>query len=110
MRPRLAWAAGVALAAACMHEPVRFASSNGLAAAVATLELPPDAAVLVGSGDIADCETPAGAAATGELIGLVLQRAPDALVFTTGDHAYPDGAPEEFAACYAPRWGAFNAR
>ena len=103
-------AAAAALAVACMHEPVRFASSNGLAAAVATLELPPDAAVLVGSGDIADCETPAGAAATGELIGLVLQRAPDALVFTTGDHAYPDGAPEEFAACYAPRWGAFNAR
>jgi len=102
-------AAGVLLAG-CKHEPVRIVPSNGLAAAVATLDLPADAAVLVGTGDIADCDAPAGAEATGELIELVLERAPGAIVFTTGDHAYPDGSPQQFAECYDPAWGAFNAR
>ncbi|HEX6992674.1 MAG TPA: metallophosphoesterase [Gammaproteobacteria bacterium] len=106
----LAVAAAAALLAGCLHEPVRIAGSNVLAAAVATLDLPEDAAVLVGGGDIADCEDLAGARATAELIALVLARAPEAVVFTTGDHAYPRGTPHEFTACYAPTWGRFNAR
>lgn len=30
-------------------------------------------------------------------------------VITTGDHAYPDGAPDAFARWYAPTWGRFRA-
>ena len=93
-----------------MHEPVQIVSNDALAAAVASLDIPDDAAVLVGSGDIADCEAREGARATGALIRSVLERAPGAIVFTTGDHAYPDGSPEQFAECYAPVWGEFNAR
>lgn len=109
-------ARGIALAAAagllpgCLHAPARYAGGNALAAAVAALELPEDAAVLVGGGDIADCDDLAGARATAELIELVLERATEAIVFTTGDHAYPSGTPTEYAACYAPTWGRFNAR
>src|SRR5690606_39677 len=109
-------ARGIALAAAagllpgCLHAPARYAGGNALAAAVAALELPEDAAVLVGGGDIADCDDLAGARATAELIELVLARATEAIVFTTGDHAYPSGTPTEYAACYAPTWGRFNAR
>jgi len=106
----LALAAAASLVSGCMHEPVRFAGGNALAAAVATLDLPEGAAVLVGGGDIADCDDLAGPRATAELIELVLARAPEAIVFTTGDHAYPRGTPDEFAACYAPTWGRFNAR
>src|SRR5690606_9409366 len=108
-RPPGSWPAGFVcaaglVAAGCMHEPLMNASDDVLAAAIAVVDLTSDAAVLVGSGDIADCEHPEGAAATGTLIRRVLERSPDAIVFTTGDHAYPDGAPEEFARCYEPAW------
>lgn len=109
-RGRLLITSAGVLLAACVHEPTQIVSGNGLAAVVATLDFPDDGAVLVGTGDIADCESLAGAEATGELIVLVLERRPDAIVFTTGDHAYPDGAPEQFAECYDPVWGSFNAR
>lgn len=106
----LSMIAAASLLGGCAHEPVQIVSNDALAAAVASLEIPSDAAVLVGTGDIADCDQLDGARATGALVRFVLERAPDALVFTTGDHAYPDGTPEEFADCYAPVWGDFNAR
>src|SRR5690606_1367134 len=93
----LSMIAAAALLGGCAHEPVQIVSNDALAAAVASLEIPSDAAVLVGTGDIADCDQLDGARATGALVRFVLERAPDALVFTTGDHAYPDGTPEEFA-------------
>jgi hypothetical protein len=60
--------------------------------------------VLVGAGDIADCESP-GAAATAKLV----DRIPGA-VFTLGDNAYPAGSTEQYADCYAPTWGRFKDR
>ena len=101
--------AATVLLGGCLHAPVDIAPQAALAATIESLDLG-DAAVLVGTGDIADCDDLAGAAATGELIRRVLDSHPEALVFTTGDHAYPDGSPEEFAACYEPVWGDFNAR
>lgn len=57
---------------------------------------------IMGAGDIAgDVED---ATATADLIRAA---DPDA-VFTTGDHAYPDGSPSEFAAKYDPTWGSFK--
>jgi hypothetical protein len=60
--------------------------------------------VFVGAGDIAECELP-GAEATARL----LDRIPGT-VFTTGDHAYYRGAPDEFARCYEPTWGRHRTR
>lgn len=57
---------------------------------------------IMGAGDIA--RHPEAATATAELI-----RAgnPDA-VFTTGDNAYPAGAPSDYAEIYEPTWGSFR--
>ncbi|HKA56274.1 MAG TPA: metallophosphoesterase [Candidatus Binatia bacterium] len=60
--------------------------------------------VLVGAGDIADCDTP-GAAATAALLDDI-----PGTVFTAGDNVYPDGTTDEFRACYAPTWGRHLAR
>ncbi len=55
--------------------------------------------VLVGAGDIAQCETH-GAEATATLLDHIA-----GTVFTAGDNAYPDATAEQFRACYAPTWG-----
>jgi len=57
------------------------------------------AAVLVGAGDIADCQDLSGAEATAQL----LEKIPGT-VMAVGDLAYPDGKPENFA-CYDKTWG-----
>jgi acid phosphatase type 7 len=64
-------------------------------------------AVLVGAGDIANCEIAggSGAAATARL----LDRTPGT-VFTVGDHAYPSGTAKQFQDCYEPAWGRHKAR
>jgi hypothetical protein len=60
--------------------------------------------VLVGAGDIADCDSPASAE-TAKLIEGIAGN-----VFTAGDNAYPDGTAGQFARCYDPTWGQFKAR
>jgi acid phosphatase type 7 len=60
--------------------------------------------VLVGAGDIADCNT-SGAAATAAL----LDRQPGT-VFTAGDNAYQYGSEENFRDCYGPTWGRHRSR
>jgi len=63
--------------------------------------------VLVGAGDIANCDLAngEGAVATGRL----LDQFPG-LIFTVGDHAYSHGTAREFRDCYDPRWGRFKDR
>jgi len=58
----------------------------------------------MGAGDIADAEPDARATAD-----LIRAASPDA-VFTTGDNAYPDGAPADYARAYESTWGAFRDR
>lgn len=73
---------------------------------------PPPAAsgaVLVGAGDIAECQTE-GDEATAALLDEVVEDHPDAAIFTTGDNAYPDGAYDEFVDCYGPSWGRHRSR
>jgi hypothetical protein len=60
--------------------------------------------VLVGAGDIADCDG-TGAEATARLLDAI-----PGTVFTLGDNAYDDGSAAEFAACYDPTWGRHRAR
>jgi hypothetical protein len=62
------------------------------------------AVVLVGAGDIADCDSP-GDEATAALLDSIT-----GTVFTAGDNAYESGTPEQFTACYDPSWGRHKAR
>lgn len=61
--------------------------------------------VLVGAGDIADCNDLSGAEATGKILDEI-----PGTVFTVGDNAYPSGTAEQFAKCYDPTWGRQKAR
>jgi calcineurin-like phosphoesterase family protein len=70
-----------------------------------TSSIPPsDDIVFVGAGDIAECPTQ-GDEQTADLIDEVVANHPDAVVFTTGDNAYPDGSYQEYIECYGPSWG-----
>jgi hypothetical protein len=60
--------------------------------------------VLVGAGDIAECDGP-GAEQTAQLLDTIA-----GTVFTAGDNAYPDGSSADFARCYDPTWGRHKAR
>src|SRR5512143_1733638 len=60
--------------------------------------------VFVGAGDIGWCG--GGPQDT----GVLLDRFPDAVVFTTGDNAYPDGSVTDYQNCYDPFWGRFKDR
>jgi hypothetical protein len=74
------------------------------AAAPTGYPVPADAVVLVGAGDIADCDTEADEATAALLDNIA------GTVFTTGDNVYSSGTPEQFASCYAPSWGRHKAR
>lgn len=67
-----------------------------------------EAAVLVGAGDIASCESD-GDEITADLIGQVAATAEELVVFTAGDNAYESGTLQEFNECYDPTWGQFKA-
>ena len=66
------------------------------------------ASVLIGAGDIADCDYP-GRLATAALVDSVLRADSVAHVhdevFTAGDNAYPSGSAGDFASCWGPSWG-----
>ena len=66
------------------------------------------ASVLIGAGDIGNCNNP-GARATAVLMDSVLRADSAAKVhdeaFTLGDNAYPGGSVQDFAQCFAPTWG-----
>ncbi|MFP5370851.1 MAG: metallophosphoesterase [Actinomycetes bacterium] len=57
---------------------------------------------IMGAGDIAGSLLDAGS--TGDLI----RAANPDFVFTTGDNAYPDGTPTNYAQRYDPSWGSFK--
>ena len=67
--------------------------------------LPANAFILVGAGDIASCASRAGAVATAALIDQI-----PGTVFAAGDLAYEGGTYEEFETCYEPAWGRFKQR
>ena len=71
----------------------------------------PQIAYFVGAGDIADC-TSVGAdgGAHGEATAKLIDRMPEAFVFTAGDNAYFLGNAADYRDCYKPRWGRFLSR
>ena len=65
--------------------------------------------VLVGAGDIADCD--GHEEATARLVeGVIRSGYQDVGVFVAGDAAYESGTDEEFRECYDPTWGRFKER
>ena len=98
---------GVAILVRPGGEPGRpTATSPGSSAPVSTARVSPasvapatGSAVLVGAGDIADCD------ATGDEATALLLDGIDGTVFTLGDNAYEDGTLAEYRACYDPTWG-----
>jgi hypothetical protein len=62
------------------------------------------AAVLVGAGDIASCDS-RGDRATAKLLGNIR-----GTVFAAGDNAYENGSLSEYRSCYGPTWGRYKNR
>ena len=60
--------------------------------------------VLVGAGDIADCNTIRDDATANQLDSI------PGTVFADGDNAYPNGTATNFTDCYDPTWGRHKAR
>jgi calcineurin-like phosphoesterase family protein len=71
------------------------------------------AAVLIGAGDIAQCQTRADEA-TAAVVDSVLKADSVAgvhdAVFTLGDHAYPVGSDADFQQCFGSSWGSSSRR
>src|SRR5207244_4297075 len=89
---------GVAAGSATMT-----ATSEAQSGTSAITVTPPSASVvLVGAGDIADCNPGGPTAALLDNIA--------GTVFTAGDNAYSNGTASEFASCYDPSWGRHKAR
>ena len=63
-----------------------------------------DEPVLVGAGDISECNSN-----NDELTAQLLDTIPGT-VFTTGDNAYGEGTLEEYNNCYGPTWGRHKER
>ena len=91
----------VCLLAGCSGSPVRPEASLSAPTAAAVTSAP---AVLVGSGDIARCDS-RGTIATAKLLDGIA-----GTVFTTGDNVYDNGTAAEYQACYEPSWGRHKAR
>jgi hypothetical protein len=64
-----------------------------------------ESVVLVGAGDIANCDLLGGARATAALLDEI-----EGTIFTLGDHAYPRGTARQFKDCYEPTLGRHKAR
>lgn len=63
-----------------------------------------DDPVLVGAGDIGDCNDDGDEATSALLDGI------SGTVFTLGDNAYPEGSTDDFLNCYDPSWGRHKTR
>ena len=65
--------------------------------------------VLVGAGDIAECESDADEA-TARLVDSLVRDTLPVIVFTAGDNAYDDGTSAQYSHCYHPSWGRHRSR
>ena len=74
-------------------------SNTSTAIPTATATGSSDDIVLVGAGDISECDND-----NDELTAQLLDSIPGT-VFTTGDNAYDNGTIDEYNTCYGPTWG-----
>jgi calcineurin-like phosphoesterase family protein len=102
-----------AVAAEASQRPVATQAASGASAAAPSAQAsagtavspsPSGDPVLVGAGDIADCNLEGDSATATVVAGIA------GTVFTAGDDAYETGSAEDFAKCYDPTWGQFKDR
>lgn len=60
----------------------------------------PEPVILIGAGDIGVCGSDAD-----EQTAAIVDRFPQAAIFTAGDNAYGSGTMAEFRSCFDPSWG-----
>ncbi|HEU5262515.1 MAG TPA: invasin domain 3-containing protein [Gemmatimonadales bacterium] len=101
IRPGVASLAVLVLLATCTEQRSPLAPGGWRPTAVLT---PAPAAVLVGAGDIAQCDRPGDEATAALLDGI------PGTVVAVGDNAYPDGSAADYQNCYEPSWGRHKAR
>ncbi|HET8712180.1 MAG TPA: PKD domain-containing protein [Gemmatimonadales bacterium] len=61
--------------------------------------------VFMGAGNIGDCSS-----SNDNRTAALIAAEPDAVVFTLGDNAFPNGTDTDYDDCYSPSWGQFKAR
>lgn len=96
-----------ALGAACVGCQADSASPPAVTPATVGNSRPSPVAsgvVLVGAGDIGDCDGTAD-----EATAALLDQIPG-IVFTAGDGAYDDGSAKDFGNCFHPSWGKYRDR
>jgi PKD repeat protein len=87
--------------------------ASGSDQTVVRVQGPAASVTLLGAGDIAECGTSTSNKRdeeTGKLIDAQVAAHPDAVVFTFGDNAYPNGRAQDYANCYEPAWGRHKER
>lgn len=81
------------------------ATPSGTPGATGALEASPNGdPVLVGAGDIGQCDSDGDEDTAALLDGI------PGTVFTAGDNAYENGTTEQFRECYEPSWGRHRGR
>jgi acid phosphatase type 7 len=110
--PRPTLQEGSATAAASQtSSPSPSLTSTPTAALTPTLTPTPAPAVLIGAGDISYCSSQyLGDDQTAVVLAQLLQRYPEAAIFTAGDNVQGEGLDWEYRDCFNPTWGQFKAR
>jgi hypothetical protein len=93
----------VTVPAAASSGPIRITNQYGTTASNNDFTLIPSPNVVVGAGDIADCN------GQEEATALLLDSIPGTVI-VAGDIAYESGVANEFTTCYNPTWGRHKSR
>lgn len=85
--------------------PSPTSTATPLPSPTVTLTPTPTPVILIGAGDIAGCGEEGD-----EQTAALLEREPQAAIFTAGDNVYDLGAAIEYKNCFGPSWGRFKDR
>ena len=78
---------------------------TGRSAITVTAPPPAGSVVMIGAGDISDCNNN-----NDEATARLLDANPDGTVFVLGDNAYENGSAADYSNCYNPTWGRHKSR
>ena len=78
---------------------------TGRATVTVTAAPPAGSQIMLGAGDISDCNNN-----NDEATAKVLDANPAGLVFLLGDNAYENGSASDYSNCYNPTWGRHKSR
>ena len=72
---------------------------------IAQISRPAPAIVFMGASNIATCGS-----TNDERTAQLIEAEPNAVVFTIGDNAFPNGSDSDYVTCYSPSWGRLKDR